>query len=398
MKVSIYILINLKSHRKLYQSFNMSTSVYVYKETIFEAKEEPLKYLLPTLLLQNFEYCKINDNDPSFFPSYIMEMMFDDPDIIDLVETKKNKNLQEEKFKDLNKFFTKMVTTQTAKELYEYLNKNISDKFCILMQAAIQRILLKLFTLLSEDENNPITENSNFTESFEMVKRNKILDDPIIVMIFLKLLRKNCKVYCDPSSKIPSLSYEIDETYPFLFLYLDSKKSFKFMFMEKPGVESESYYDKITIKEDRKCLISQNQNLKQENKQEEDNNDDGDEKDEEKEEEDEKEEDAEEDEKEEKTRRTGKKLNAEEAFKEFIDYMFKRMLNWPEAGFDEGFFKKKISERLYTYLNEKDKQVDDFEKWKSKCLKFKTWFDTTKFKEKKDIKDYQKEWKKRINS
>lgn len=367
----------------------MSTSVYVYKESIFEDGESPLKYLLPTLLLQNFEYTKINDKDPSFFSNYILEILFENPDAINDVETEKMKKIQEEKFPILKNVFTKMVKIQTANELYAYVNKNISEDFGILMQAAIQRILLHLFADLKEDEDSPLLENSNFIEAFEMVKKNKIFDDPMIIMIFLKLLRKNCKLYCDPSTKIPSRSYEIDETYPFLFLYLDAKRSFKFMLMEKPGVESESHYEKITIKEDRKLLVSQNENIKQ--KQEEDE-----EKDEEneKDKEDEKEEECQE----EKTRRTGKKKKEEEAFKEFIDYMFRIMLNWPEEGFDEDAFKEKIKERIYTYINEKEKEVDDFEKWKTKCQKFRKWFGNAEFSGKKDITDYQKEWKKKINS
>ena len=365
----------------------MSTSVYVYKESIFEDRDGPLKYLLPTLLLQNYEYTKINDEDPSFFSNYILEILFEKPDLIDLVETEKMKSIQEEKFKSLKTVFNKMVKIQTANELYDYVNKNISEDFGILMQAAIQRILLNLFDALNEDENNPLTENSNFTDAFEMVKRNKVFDDPIIVMVFLKLLRKNFKLYCDPSTNIPSRSYEIDETYPFLFLYLDAKKSFKFMFLEKPGVESESYYDKISIKEDRKLLVSPNQNIKQKGKQEEDDNEEKDDDNEEKDDDEEKEEEA-----------TGKMKSKKEAFKEFIEYMFRIMLNWPEDDFDEDVFKKKINERFYTYVNEKEKEVDDFIKWKDQCLKFRKWFGEAEFNGKKDIKTYQKEWKNKINS
>ena len=159
------------------------------------------------------------------------------------------------------------------------------------------------------------------------------------------------------------------------------------MFLEKPGVESESYYDKISIKEDRKLLVSPNQNIKQKGKQEEDDNEEKDDDNEEKDDDEEKEEEA-----------TGKMKSKKEAFKEFIEYMFRIMLNWPEDDFDEDVFKKKINERFYTYVNEKEKEVDDFIKWKDQCLKFRKWFGEAEFNGKKDIKTYQKEWKNKINS
>ena len=380
------------------KSFNMS-SVYVFKDCLLDDNEEknPLKYLLPILLLQNYEHSKINDKDPSFFSKCVLELMFESPDDIDLLESGTMKETQEKNFEDLKKLFNRLIKTQNAKELYDILGKNsASCEFCVLMQAAIQRILINLFSSLEKDDN-AVVDNSNFTEAFEKVKKNNISDDPMMVMVFLKLLRKNCRVYCDPSTGIPSRSYEIDPNYPFLFLYLDDKSKFRFLLLEKPNLQSESSYEKKTLKIDKKFLVLPSPVKKQpfDEDTSEKSEDDSEipkpkndkkgknpKQDEEEEEKSEKSEDEEEipkkkkpkqnDDDEEKSKtsedddgenKKGKKTKKNEedeekkdwkdAFKEFIEYMLKIMNNWSD-GFDETEFKAKgwrpISTKVKTKL------------------------------------------------
>ena len=78
--------------------------------------------------------------------------------------------------------------------------------------------------------------------------------------------------------------------------------------------------------------------------------------------------------------------------------MFKIMKNWPDEDFDEKIFKDKLNDRIHSYINGKEKEIENFEKWKDKCLKFKKWLGNADFNGTKDIEKYRKAWEEKINS
>jgi hypothetical protein len=72
------------------------------------------------------------------------------------------------------------------------------------------------------------------------------------------------------------------------------------------------------------------------------------------------------------------------------------MKNVP-SNFDEATLKAKISEKIYSHINEKENQMggQDFKKWKEKCLKFKKEFEKASLENEEDIEKFQTDWKKK---
>lgn len=326
----------------------MSCTVYVLSDPLFDTSTEPMSFFLPALLLQNYEHCKTNArNDSSFFFSYIESLLFkDEAQFSDREGSKFEENCEK-----LRKIFERLRDQELA-DFYKFMKENSSmTMFCNLLKLAVQRLLLVLFKGLTENnEGNSVLKNSYFVEGMEAVETWFIQDQPVIVMIFLQLLRKNCILCCDPQSNFKSKTFVIDSKYPTLYLYMDKDKEFQFMLLKKPFPDSEAFYQKLTIQEDSSIFTL---GVAEEVVEEE--------------------EEAEEDEIQDKQKKKPEKLTYQTALDEFVDRFLEKISNNIPNKSNEKKAKEKLSEQIYSYINEKERFFGDekeFRQWKEACQRF----------------------------
>lgn len=234
----------------------MSSTVYEYKTVIFPNRNTTLfQYLHQTLFLQNLEHLVLYEKTQIFL-EYLDYILFDENSTNSIIKDKELKEINnsfDKKKQLIKKLLDKIKKCKSPPVFYEFIETNCTQPiFLELFELIIQRILLIMVKILRENEKSDVV--SSFDDIFESIKFNKLSDNMAIVIILLKFLRKNCRIYCAKPENPFSKFLTVDENYPCLFLLVSSKYQLKFLKIEEIP-ESSKFYAKITVPIEKKDLI-----------------------------------------------------------------------------------------------------------------------------------------------
>ena len=384
----------------------MSLSVYIQKQELFHNKNESFQYLIHTLFLQNYEYMLLYD-DPAPFLDYIDYLIFNNKD---LISESQASGFDEDKSNTIKLVLKKLRKIQSIFEFYEFFNCSDSKEFHKIFEFLIQRILLVLVMKL-KNKNDPseLVNSELFKKALSNLKDNSISDNKILIFIFLGLLKKNCKIYCENKDPQNSTFFVLDEKLPSFFLILNNKNELKFLQIEKPGYPHQDLYEKCKldiniINFSNGCIKSGMPVNEKSRKKDNDNKKDNDkeevkkeEKKKKKEEKEGKKEEKEEEEKQgkkERKKEIEEKVDVDKIYYEFFSKLLKGMTNVPDGKIKKSEINETIKSRIDDFS---DKQVTELEEKYFKSLKkkihdFKSDFEDTKMKEKNDLIEFRKKW------
>lgn len=101
-----------------------------------------------------------------------------------------------------------------------------------------------------EDDDEVLENSNNFKDFLDSIKESKPIYDEVMILIFLKFLEKNCRLFTDDlTHKAPNI-FTVKEEDPYLFLYYDGQKNLKFAQFSEQNDKELEFYKKTKIGKD----------------------------------------------------------------------------------------------------------------------------------------------------
>lgn len=212
-----------------------------------------LCYILHALFLQNCEYIIQKKEDLSSFINYV-EVILTDEKLKKALKEKKDdlaKFLKqyENSENSIGKFLQKFKNIDSLNKLYETIQCLSNESFFNDFHLIIQKLLLLLVLNIEDDDEN-LHNSKHFQQFFNCISKSTPIYDEVMILIFLKFLEKNCRLYTDKSTQKASNIFTVDEGYPYLFLYYDDQKNLKFAQLSELYDKNLEFYKKTKIDED----------------------------------------------------------------------------------------------------------------------------------------------------